>query len=201
MSSASFSSAMARLALSLAAAASTTTTATSLSFRAAMAFLTFLDPRPPSSSTPAVSKIFTGPTSWNSIKAILVSAVVPGVESTMLVSCLVRTFTSVDLPAFMRPKMPMFVRCVSEPPGGSFLGAGASVAYVWALLIPVVEVPCSLPEAPPRKVGNAAFLKCGGSDHEPSDLRVLPTDWILSLRHETHPSAAWLTQGLPGYSW
>ena len=46
---------------------------------------------------------------------LLVSAVVPGVASTMLVFCWVRAFTSVDLHAFMHPKMPTLVRLTSDP--------------------------------------------------------------------------------------
>ena len=50
-----------------------------------------------------------GPSEWISMRLTFVSAVVPGVESTIDVGCCVIAFITDDLPAFMNPTIEMFV--------------------------------------------------------------------------------------------
>ena len=78
------------------------------SFRSASPLARFFEPRSPASSSPAVSNSLTGPMPWISCKAIFVSAVVPGVGSTMDVSCCVSRFMMLLLPQFILPKMPIW---------------------------------------------------------------------------------------------
>mmetsp|Transcript_30724 Transcript_30724/g.91100 ORF Transcript_30724/g.91100 Transcript_30724/m.91100 type:complete len:305 (+) Transcript_30724:601-1515(+) len=94
---------------------SSTISATSHSLSVLRVLARFLLPSAPSSSIPAVSNSFAGPKSCSSIRATLTSAVVPGVASTMLVSCRVIALIAVDFPAFMTPNTPMLMRCTSEP--------------------------------------------------------------------------------------
>mmetsp|Transcript_32560 Transcript_32560/g.80581 ORF Transcript_32560/g.80581 Transcript_32560/m.80581 type:complete len:214 (-) Transcript_32560:10-651(-) len=117
---------------------STTSSAMSLSFNTLIVFLRFFSPSSPRSSMPAVSKSLVGPMSCSSIRVIFVSAVVPGVASTIDKLERVNLFMSVDLPAFMAPKKPMLILGSSLAPGdlgaaGDGLEEKDRLASVWWL--------------------------------------------------------------------
>ena len=87
--------------------ASTTSTAQSARLRACFVFFTRSSPRAPSSSKPGVSMMTTGPMGSSSMDFITGSVVVPFTSETTESSWLVKALTTLDLPAFLRPKKPM----------------------------------------------------------------------------------------------
>ena len=95
-----------------------------------IAFSMRFAPSSPSSSRPGVSIITTGPSGSSSIALLTGSVVVPLMSDTMASFWPVSALMRLDLPAFLRPKMPM---CVRLPEGVAFM-----VILLTPLCVPVI---------------------------------------------------------------
>ena len=89
---------------------STTNTAISIVFKTSNVLLILNSPKVPSSSIPGVSTITTGPIGKISIDFFTGSVVVPFILETKDILWLVIALTTLDFPAFLKPKNPMCVR-------------------------------------------------------------------------------------------
>ena len=90
--------------------ASTTRMAMSVLSRTCRARFTRISPRVPTSSIPGVSMMTTGPMGRSSMAFCTGSVVVPLVSETRDKLWPVTAFTTLDFPAFRRPKKPMWTR-------------------------------------------------------------------------------------------
>ena len=89
---------------------STTRTAISVLLSTWYAFWTLSDPSAPSSSSPGVSIMTTGPRGSSSMAFSTGTVVVPLTSDTMARLCPVRALMMLDFPALRLPKMPMCTR-------------------------------------------------------------------------------------------
>ena len=91
-------------------ATSITMTATSVLVITSLVLPILSLPKSPISSMPAVSMIITGPRGSISIALNTGSVVVPATSLTSAMFCLVSALITLDLPAFLLPKIPMWTR-------------------------------------------------------------------------------------------
>ena len=89
---------------------STTNTAISVCFKISCVFCMRNVPNSPSSSSPGVSMMSTGPNGNNSIAFLTGSVVVPLTSDTTAMFCPVIAFTKLDFPALRMPKKPICIR-------------------------------------------------------------------------------------------